>query len=337
MQSQQGVRGDGTLILTRSDVRELLDMGQCIEVVERAFRLYGSGQVPAPAVASVRVPGGGFHVKAGLLPLGDRSYFVAKTNGNFPGNPARNGLPTVQGTLVICDGELGSALALMDAIEITARRTAAATAVAAKFLARPEASKLAIIGCGLQGEMHLHALSLVRPLSRVTLYDVSKDAAQSLADKAAARRVAVTIASSPSEAAAGADLCVTCTTSTAFLLRARDVAPGSFVAGVGVDWERKRELAPSLLEQSKLVTDVTAQCAAFGDLHHAIDAGALTVDSVHAELGAVVAGVKRGRESDAELIVFDSTGMALQDVAAAALVYERARAEGRGRLVDFGQ
>ena len=311
-------------------------MGKCIEAVERAFRLYGAGQASAPAVASVHTANGGFHMKAGILPVGEQLYFVSKTNGNFPGNPARNGLPTVQGTVVVCDAELGTPLAVMDSIEITALRTAAATAVAAKYLARPDASRLAIIGCGLQGEMHLQALPIVRPPSRIALYDVNADAAKSLADKASHLRIPVTIASSPSEAAAGADLCVTCTTSTKFLLRARDVAPGSFVAGVGVDWERKRELAPSLLEQSKLVTDVTAQCAAFGDLHHAIGAGTLTVDSVHAELGAVVAGKKPGRESDAELIVFDSTGMALQDVAAAALVYERAREAGRGTLVDFG-
>jgi ornithine cyclodeaminase/alanine dehydrogenase-like protein (mu-crystallin family) len=135
------------------------------------------------------------------------------------------------------------------------------------------------------------------------VYDINPDAARALADRASQRNLPATIASSPSEAAVGADMCVTCTTSTAFLLRGRDVSPGSFVAGVGVDWERKRELAPSLLEQSKIVTDVTAQCAAFGDLHHAIEAGTLTIDSVHAELGAVVAGVKPGRESNAELIV----------------------------------
>ena len=327
----------GILILTRRDVRELLDMSQCIEAVERAFRLYGTGKASAPAVASVHTASGGFHMKAGILPVGEKSYFVSKTNGNFPGNPARNGLPTVQGTVVVCDAELGTPLAVMDSIEITALRTAAATAVAARYLARTDASKLAIIGCGLQGEMHLQSISLVRPLSRVALYDVNANAAKALADKASQRRIPVTIASSASEAAAGADLCVTCTTSTTFLLRARDVSPGSFVAGVGVDWEKKRELAPSLLEQAKLVTDVTAQCAAFGDLHHAIDAGALTIDSVHAELGAVVAGIRPGRESNAELIVFDSTGMALQDVAAAALVYERAREAGRGTLVDFAQ
>ena len=122
----------GTLILTRRDVRETLDMRECIDAVERAFQLHGSGQATPPAVASVPVSGGGFHIKAGVLPFGERSYFVAKTNGNFPGNPERNGLPTVQGTLVVCDGERGIPLAVMDANEITALRTAAATAVAAK-------------------------------------------------------------------------------------------------------------------------------------------------------------------------------------------------------------
>jgi ornithine cyclodeaminase/alanine dehydrogenase-like protein (mu-crystallin family) len=107
------------------------------------------------------------------------------------------------------------------------------------------------------------------------------------------------------------------------------------VAGVGVDWEQKRELAPDLLKESRIVVDVLSQCAAFGDLHHAIEAGVLTTSDVHAELGEVVAGRKHGRESDDDIIVFDSTGMALQDVATAAMVYERAVAAGRGMRVTF--
>lgn len=311
-------------------------MAQCIDAVERAFRQYGSGRAAAPAVASVHVPNGGFHVKAGVLSIGDRSYFVAKTNGNFPGNPERTGLPTIQGTLVLCDAELGTPLAVMDSIEITALRTAAATAVAARRLARNSASKLAIIGCGLQGDMHVTALSLVRSVKRLTVYDRKPDAARQLAERVAGRSpIAVSIASSPAEAAANADICVTCTTSTEYLLGATDVAPGAFVAGVGVDSERKRELAPDLLERSKVVVDVLAQCAAFGDLHHAIDAGAVTTASVYAELGEVVAGVKPGRTSEGEVIVFDSTGMALQDAAAAGVVYERAIATNRGLTVRF--
>ena len=328
----------GTLILTRSDVRDTLDMAECIEVVERAFELHGSGQAPPPAVASLRVPYGGFHVKAGVLPAGNRSYFVAKTNGNFPGNPERNGLPTVQGTLVVCDADQGTPLAVMDAGEITAIRTAAATAIAARYLARADASTLGIIGCGLQGHMHIRALSLVRPVARLVLHDVNTDAARQLADTVARdTSLPVSIASSPREAAAGADICVTCTTSTSFLLGADDVAPGTFVAGVGVDWEQKRELSPGLLKRATVVVDVLSQCAAFGDLHHAIEAGVLTRDSVHAELGEIVAGRKPGRTSASDLFVFDSTGMALQDVAAATLVYERAVAAGRGTMVNFAE
>jgi len=326
----------GTLVLTRSDVRELLDMAECIEAVERAFRLHGTGEAGAPAVASVHVDRGAFHVKAGVLPVGNRAYFAAKTNANFPGNPASHGLPTVQGTLVLVDAILGTPLAMMDANEITALRTAAASAVATKFLAREEASTLAVIGCGLQGYQHVQALSLVRQLTRVTLYDVRPNAAQSLADRIVAEfNLPVTIASSIPAAVERADVCATCTTSSEFLLD--QVDRGAFVAGVGVDSERKRELSPKLLQQSKVVVDVLAQCMVMGDLHHAIDAGVMTTNDVHAELGQVVAQRRPGRESYDEVIVFDSTGMALQDVAAAAVVYERAVARHCGLAVNFNQ
>ena len=310
-------------------------MSGCIEAVERAFRLYGMGDADAPAVASVHVRNGAFHVKAGVLRVGDRSYFVAKTNGNFPGNPATNGLPTIQGILVLCDAEKGTPLAVMDSSEITVLRTAAATAVAARYLARPDATSLGIIGCGLQGEQHVRALSLVRQLSHVTVFDTNPDAAARLAQRVTEWRLPVAIADSAPAAAKAAHLLVTCTTSTEFIVEPNDVTPGVFIAGVGVDAEKKRELAPALLARSKVVVDVLAQCATFGDLHHAIEAGAMASSDVDAELGTIVAGLRRGRSSDNEVIVFDSTGMALQDVAAAALVYERAISEGRGALVNF--
>ena len=311
-------------------------MAECIEAVERAFRLQGFDEVGGPAVASIHVEGGAFHVKMGILPFGNRSYFVAKTNANFPKNPVSHGLPTVQGTLVLCDALLGMPLAVMDANEITALRTAAASAVATKFLARQDATKLAVIGCGLQGYQHVRALSLVRQLSRVTLYDVRPDAAKRLASRISTEfHLSATSASSVSAAVEGAHICATCTTSSEFLLG--EVEPGTFVAGVGVDSERKRELSPDLLERSKVVVDELGQCMVMGDLHHAIDAGVMTMHDVHAQLSQVVAGRRPGRESDDEVIVFDSTGMALQDVAAAAIVYERAVAAGRGVSVTFGQ
>ncbi len=326
----------GTLLLTRSDVRRTLDMARCIDAVERAFRLYGSGVASPPAVASVHVPAGGFHVKAGVLPFGERSYFAAKTNGNFPGNPARHSLPTIQGTIVLCDAERGTPLALLDSIDITALRTAAATAVAVRHLARADASSVAIIGCGQQGAMHVDSVSLVRQVGQLLLYDADPKASAGLAMRVESeRQVPVIVALSAGEAARQSEICVTCTTSTEFLIGPEDIAAGTFVAGVGVDWERKRELSPALLAKSLVVVDVLNQCAAFGDLHHAIEAGAMSADDVHAELGQILAGVRPGRTSVDDVIVFDSTGMALQDVAAAAVVYERALELGLGTIIDF--
>jgi ornithine cyclodeaminase/alanine dehydrogenase-like protein (mu-crystallin family) len=335
MQLPQQFARRHTLIISGQQVRQLLGMDACIQAVEGAFRLHGEGRAETPAVASVRTVGGGFHVKAGVLGTAAGEYFAAKTNANFPANPAERGLPTIQGTIVLHDAVNGFPLAVLDSMEITAMRTAAATAVAARHLARRDAKTLAIIGCGLQGAQHLAALRLVRPLERVVLYDSDEAAARRLAGLAGEAGIPAALAPSAGEAANGVDLCVTCTSSTDFLLHAADVAAGTFVAGVGVDAEHKRELAPELLAGSKVVVDVLAQCAGFGDLHHAIDAGVMSSADVHAELGGVVAGIQPGRVSEDEIIVFDSTGMALQDVAAAALVYERARAAGLGVAVDF--
>jgi len=126
----------GTLLLTRKDVSELLTLNDCVLAVEQAFRLQGEGRAPAPGVLGVHAQGGGFHIKAGTLPL-SRKYFAAKANANFPGNPAR-GLPTIQGVVLLFDADNGQVLAAMDSIEITILRTGAATAVAAKYLARKD-------------------------------------------------------------------------------------------------------------------------------------------------------------------------------------------------------
>lgn len=326
----------GTLILSGADVRNVLQMEDCIPAVESAFNLLGRGQLRQPMVASMKAGNGGYHIKSAIMPSGDAEYFVSKTNANYPSNPARFGLPTVQGTIVVHDARNGVPLAVMDSIEITAIRTAAASAVAAKYLAREAAGSLAIIGCGLQGLQHVRALALVRPVRSITLFDANENAARALAlHVEQSARLPVRIASSPADAVQSADLVVTCTTSTEFLLHANDVAAGSFIAGVGVDAEHKRELAPDLLRRSKVVVDVLEQCVAFGDLHHAIESGAMTEADVHSDLGRVAAGRRAGRTSPDETFVFDSTGMALQDAACAIVVLQRARALGLGIEVRF--
>jgi len=329
------MKSDEILLLTSREIQRLLTLDECIGAVEHAFRAFGEGTAVPPAVLSMRTPDGGFHVKAGLLEF-DRSYFAAKVNGNFPENSSRFGLPTIQGVIVLCDAGNGTPLAVMDSRDITSLRTAAATAVAAKFLARPDSRTITICGCGNQGRVQLKALSRVCRLETVFAYD--RDGEQALRfsrDLTSELKISVEPVFDLAAAVRRSDICVTCTTSRQPLLGSDDVSAGTFIAAVGADNPQKQELHPSLMARSKIVCDILEQCAAMGDLHHALEAGVVTRANVYAELGEVVAGKKPGRESQEEITIFDSTGMALQDVAAAAFLYEKAQRAGCGVRLDF--
>jgi alanine dehydrogenase len=323
------------LLLTPQDVSCLLTIDDCIAAVEQAFRLYGEGKALPPAVLGMHVPGGGFHVKAGVLDL-ERKYFAAKINGNFPENTPRFGLPTIQGVVVLCDAEKGSPLAVMDSRQITSLRTAAATAVAAKYLARKSSRTLTVCGCGTQGRVQLKAIARVCPIETVFAFDQNTDQASRFARELTPELgISITQVTNLRDAVRQSDICVTCTTSRQALLGLDDVRPGTFIAAVGADNPEKQELDAALMAKSKVVADILEQCAVMGDLHHAFVSGIMRRTDVHAELGEIVAGKKPGRESDDELTIFDSTGMALQDVAAAAILYEKAQREGAGIKANF--
>ncbi len=327
----------GTLVLTRSDVSELLDMDSCITAVEEAFRLEGEGRAARAGVLGFPSAGGGFHVKAAALEL-QRPYFAAKVNGNFPGNRERFGLPTIQGVVVLCDAENGSLLALIDSMEITSLRTAAATAVAAKSLARADSRVAAICGGGRQGRAQLAALRRVLPLRRAFVFDTDPATAEIFAaEMGPILGIEVVVAASPAEALAGADVCVTSTPSRSPFLKKGDLRPGVFLAAVGADSPEKQEVDPELLASARVVVDVLEQCATIGELHHALEAGRMTRSDVYAELAEIVSGRKPGRQRSEEIVIFDSTGTALEDVAAAAAVFEKAVAAGRGALCDLAQ
>jgi alanine dehydrogenase len=330
-----GTRSASTLILSRRDVLELLTLHDCIDAVEQAFRLHADGRTLGPGVLGVPAADGGFHIKAAGL-IGERSYFAAKTNANFPDNPRRFGLPTIQGTVVLADASTGEPLAVMDSASVTALRTGAATAVAAKFLARREARTATIVGCGVQGEIQLAAIAAILPLQRAWVLDTDHARAEALAVRAEASLGFHVEAGRDLRAALrDSDVCVTCTSSRRAFLTATDVAPGTFIAAVGADNRGKQELESALVASATLVVDVFEQCAEIGELQHALAAGLITRDRVHAELADVVAGRRPGRTRPDEITIFDSSGTALQDVAAAMVVYEKARAAGRGLEVRF--
>jgi len=325
-----------TLILTQQHVRTLLGFDECIAAVEAAFRLHAEGRSLEPGVLGIRSGEGGFHIKAAGLELG-RLYFAAKMNANFSGNPRRNGLPAIQGVIVLCDGDDGRPLAVMDSIEVTIRRTAAATALAARWLARPDAEVVTICGCGNQGRAQLRALTRVLPLRRAYAFDADEATARVYArDLSAELNLDVKPVADHAEAVWSSDVCVTCTPSRQPFLFRDQVSAGTFVAAVGADSADKQELDSGLMAAAIVVVDVLDQCASIGDLHHALAAGALTRESVHAELADLVSGRKPGRRSAEEITIFDSTGTALEDVAAAVVVYEKAVASGVGLTVAFG-
>ncbi len=324
------------VLLSRSDVARLLTIEECIAAIEDAFAAYGRGEAMVPKVLGVHVEGGGFHIKSAVWRDRERLCFVTKTNANFPANPQKYGLPTIQGVVLLFDATNGVPLAVMDSMELTIQRTAAATGVAAKYLARRDSSRMALCGCGAQAAAQLAAIRSVLPIRECAVFDVAPEKARSFATAHSSSGFSIRVASSAADALQDADVCVTCTPSREAFITPEMVRPGMFIAAVGADNPEKQEIDPQALRRSKVVVDVLEQCATIGDLHHAIEAGVMTSDEVHGELGAVVAGKTAGRESEDEVIVFDSTGMALQDAAAACAVYRKAVAGGNARRYEFG-
>ena len=326
---------EGTRLLRRSDIESLLSLRDCIDAVDEIFRLQGEGKVPAPGILGVRATGGGLHVKAGLLP-GDRNYLVAKLNANFPGNNAHFGLPTIQGVIVVFDAENGVPLAILDSIDITLKRTAAASAVAAKYLARKDSSVATICGCGQQGRAQLRAVLLILPMTKIYVFDANERAAIDFRDELSLElKIDIEPVRDLPSAIQKSDVCITCTVANEFFVCKEDVSPGTFIAAVGADAEHKQEIDPALIASAKVVADSLEQSCAIGDVHHAIANGLMRKEDVYAELCEIVAGKKIARRADDEIIVFDSTGVALEDAVAAAAVYERAVSSHVGTDFDF--
>src|SRR5438105_2200691 len=246
------------LILRRSEVAALMNPAAYLAAAEAAFRSYANGDASVPMPMHIPVQNGGFHVKGALVIL-DRAYVAVKLNGNFPDNSTRNGLPTIQGVVLLCDADDGSLLAVIDSIEITLRRTAAASALAARYLAREDASSIAICGCGDQGRAQLTALAEVVALRRVKVWDIDIERAREFArEMHEVLGLEVTTEPTLGDATWRSGIVVTATSAQTPFLTPECVSPGTFVAAIGADSPHKNELTAELLAGSKIVVDVLA-------------------------------------------------------------------------------
>ncbi|HYC61148.1 MAG TPA: ornithine cyclodeaminase family protein [Thermoanaerobaculia bacterium] len=299
------------LVLSERDVEELLTMERCIEVMAGALSALARGEVHNPLRQAIRAPGAPGLL--GLMPAwraGEPAYYALKEVCVFPGNPKR-GLDTHLGAVILHSGDTGEPLAFMNAAAITAIRTAAVSAVATRLLAREDASVLAIIGKGVQAQSHRRAIPLVRPIREIRMCGRGE---------------------SVEEAVRGADVIVTATNSREPILRREWVSVGAHINAVGSSIAAARELEADLVASASLFVDRRESTVnESGDYLAAVEHGAV----IRAELGELLLGSAEGRKSPGEITLFKSLGLAVEDLAAAAFLYETSRREGRGIWIDF--
>jgi ornithine cyclodeaminase len=323
-------------ILTERELRDCVRLdGDAVDVVERAFAALAGGGVVMPPILRLDVAdrNGEVDVKTAYVPGLDS--FAIKISPGFFDNP-KLGLPSVNGLMVLLGARTGLAEALLlDNGYLTDVRTAAAGAVAARHLVRPDASVAGVLGAGVQARLQVEALALVRPIHRVLVWARDPARAQACADDLAGRLgIAAAVAESAEAAVRGSDAVVATTPARAPLIRADWLHPGLHVTAMGSDAEDKTELEPAVLARAdRYVCDSRAQAARLGELHHAIAAGAVPEDFPVTELGAICAGRAPGRTRADEVTVCDLTGTGVQDTAIAR--HAVALAAGRGFGTTF--
>jgi ectoine utilization protein EutC len=326
------------LILREPEIRALLDPRGCLQAVEAAFSAYARGQAELPAVINLEVPEhrGEVHVKAGYLHTGP--YYAVKIASGFLDN-TQLGLPASDGMVLVFDAVTGAVAALLlDNGYITDLRTGMAGAVAAKHLARATVETVAVVGSGAQARYQIRSLALVRRLREIRVWGRNQEKAAACIEDLSrpATELQFVLASSVREAVKGADVVITVTAAREPLVQAEWIATGALIIAVGSDGPDKQELDVEVLARAnRIVADSLPQCLRLGEIHHAVEKGAISKEKVTAELGQITAGLKPGRTSDDEIIVCDLTGVGVQDIAAASLVLERALQDGKGERLPL--
>lgn len=315
-----------TLILTSKDVRLLLNMGEIINAVEKSFLAYAGGQAKMPPKAYLSVEKGDFRAMPAFLPGAAGLKWV----NVHPRNPEK-GLPTVMATLILNDPDNGYPLAIMDATELTAFRTGAAAAVASKYMARKGSSSIGLIGAGRQAYTQLMAHAELFDIHEVRVFDRDPMAIE----KFVTSFPLLDVHAASLEDTASADIVCTVTPAREPILMRRHVKPGTHINAIGADAAGKEELESSILANSFVVVDDLTQAAKAGEINVPIAQGLYRLDQVFATLGELVSGRKAIPRDDSTVTVFDSTGVAIEDIAAAQLIYEKAKQSGNCRSLEM--
>ncbi len=323
-------------LIPRSEVEGLLNISDAIDAVEEAFRVKGQGkaQMPPKSYIFFRKFGGDFRVMPAYLEeLGAAGVKVVNAH---PENPEKHDLPSVMATILLLSPETGAPLAVMDGTLITNMRTGAAAAVAAKYLARKDSKIVAMVGAGAQARTQLVALNEVIDIAGVRVEDMISEKAKQYAEELGERLgLDIRAVDTTEEAVRGADVVITVTPRRSPLVMDDWISGGAHINAIGADAPGKQELDPQILKRAKIVVDDWEQASHSGEVNVPLSDDILTRDDIYADIGDVVAGKKPGRFSDNEVTVFDSTGLAVQDIAVAWRVYQKAMKEGVGSEIDL--
>jgi alanine dehydrogenase len=321
------------LILTESEVRSVLTMKDGIRLVEEGFAHYARGRTTLAPRMVMKLEGeaGTFRVMAAVVR--DMGGFGLKT---LTGTPGKRKADRTYFAMLYFDVVTGALLAVIPATHITGIRTGAASGVATKYLARENAGTVGLFGAGFQGRNQIAAIREVRRIERVKIFDVVRSPAEELARELRADGVDAAIAAGPEETVRGSDIVASATTASEPPVRGEWLEPGCHVNAVGANAPTKREVDAEAFARARVVVDFEEQALQeAGDLMAAIESNAISRESIHAELGDVVIGKKKGRENDRQITLFKSVGVAIEDLAAAAFVYREALAKGLGTEVDL--
>ncbi len=323
------------LLLSREDVTQVLQMPDCMDVVEKAFAELAKGTAVLPLRIPITPPEGlALYMPAYLKEMG---ALACKLVSVYKGNPTKHKLPTTIGTVLLQNAETGQVICIMDGGYLTAVRTGAVSGVATKYLAREVDDQVAgIFGAGVQAKMQLWAVAVARKLSKAMVYDISSEAADRFVTEMSAKLEMEVVMVGSAEELMAADIICTATSSSTPLFDGEKVREGTHINGIGSHTPNARELDTTTVKRSKFVADSTEACLKeAGDLMIPIQEGALDESHIHADLGEIILGTKSGRANDSEITLFKSNGLAIQDAATAKLVYDRACESGIGTDVDL--
>ncbi|HEY82313.1 MAG TPA: ornithine cyclodeaminase family protein [Dehalococcoidia bacterium] len=324
------------LLLNRDEVKRLLDMAGCIEAVEKAFAELASGTAVMPLRINLFTPDGlALYMPAYLKKMGALSCKVVTS---YKANPQKHGLPTIMGKMLLQDPETGDVICTMDAAYLTAVRTGAASGVATKYLARHDRGQTAVIfGAGVQARAQLWAMTVVRDIARAYVYDISREAVRNFIQEMGEQLdLEIVAAESPERALEEADIICTATSSPTPVFPGEKVREGTHLNCVGSHTPETRELDSAIIKRAKIIADSRQACLnEAGDIIIPLREGAIKESHLYAELGEVVTSKKPSRTDDKEITLFKSTGLAIQDAAAAKLVYDKAVAMGIGTEVEL--